>query len=171
MARGKGSNGNPDWDVHKDYGQPKWEENGFTHDSTDTSGERTQRALRGYYEREQQELRVAFDVEEVLKYFDAWVCQQTNKWWHDVWFQSMRREIETDHRPAEGISMMAEIYAPGFYVVRKGKHKGEMRPNSAKWLDSFRHYEDALWEKVAQFIEARLGRKLTRATEQEGAAD
>jgi len=163
MPCGNRRNGNPDWDVHKDYGQPKWEQKGFTHTSADTSGEKTQRALRGYYEREQRELRVAFDVEEVLKYFDAWVCQQTNHWWHDVWFQSVRREIIDEERPEKGIRMMAEIYAPGFYIVRKGERKGEMRPNSEKWLDNFRHYEDRLWEKLAQLLGTYLGKKFAQA--------
>ena len=105
---------------------------------------------------------MAFDTEEVLDQFEKqWVLRQNNEWYHCVWFQSIKREIQTGYRPEEGIRRLAQFSAEeGSYTIRKGVRKGQLRPHWEKWLDDFRHYEDRLKDKLRQFIEQRTGQKL-----------
>ena len=114
-----------------DVGQPKfkddWDADEYNRLRAQSPGVTRWKKIRLSYDRDEQEAFTDIDREKFVKRFqEEWVNVYANEMQRMAWFQSIKTEILTKHRPSEGIQLMAQMYGgDGQHEIKKGKRKGQ----------------------------------------------
>ena len=146
-----------------DVGQPKfkddWDADEYNRLRAQSPGVTRWKKIRLSYDRDEQEAFTDIDREKFVKRFqEEWVNVYANEMQRMAWFQSIKTEILTKHRPSEGIQLMAQMYGgDGQHEIKKGKRKGQLRPRWEVWLESFRQAETQVKKLFSKFVNREPG--------------